>query len=145
MVSTTNSVISTTRLIFVCLFVGVFVPFENFSLIWRRHHYRWRAANFYPSSTPTVIEQWGSLAPHLLWHWTSVYNGHPLNTHTYCRAFGSRPVTTCFYYLGLFRLGLEDTNFRLPDERSNRLRHRRGVYIYYSKITTHFCLMNWLF
>jgi hypothetical protein len=23
-----------------------YVPLKNFSLIWRRHHYRWRAANF---------------------------------------------------------------------------------------------------
>ena len=37
--------------------------------------------------------------PHLLWHRASVYNGH--HSHTYCRAFGSRAVITCFYDLGL--------------------------------------------
>ena len=31
---------------FVCL-SGIYVPQENFSLIWRRHYYRWRASNFY--------------------------------------------------------------------------------------------------
>ena len=30
--------------LFVCLWF--FVPFEIFSLIWKRHHCRWRAANF---------------------------------------------------------------------------------------------------
>ena len=33
------------RLVIVCL-IGFFVPLENFSLFWRRHHYRRRAANF---------------------------------------------------------------------------------------------------
>jgi hypothetical protein len=27
---------------------GVYVPLKNFSLLWRRHHYRWRAAKFRP-------------------------------------------------------------------------------------------------
>ena len=31
--------------VFVCLWI--FLPLENCSLIWRSHHYRWRAANFY--------------------------------------------------------------------------------------------------
>ena len=30
--------------LFVCLF-GVFIPLENFSFMWRIHHYRWRASN----------------------------------------------------------------------------------------------------
>ena len=33
---------------FVYLFVGFYVPLKNFSLIWRRHHYRLRASNFDP-------------------------------------------------------------------------------------------------
>ena len=44
-----------------CLFVsclGVFIPLENFSFIWRRHHYRWRGANFYLCSALMAIEQW---------------------------------------------------------------------------------------
>ena len=32
------------KILFVCL--EFFVPLENFSLIWKRHHCRWRAANF---------------------------------------------------------------------------------------------------
>ena len=45
-----------------------------FSLIWRRHHYRWRAAyfNLYPALM--AIELW--VRSHLLCHGTSVYNGH---------------------------------------------------------------------
>ena len=62
--------------LFVCLFRGI-VPLENFSLIWRCHHYWWRAANFDLCSTRTAIEQWGFFSvSHLLWHGTSVYNVH---------------------------------------------------------------------
>ena len=47
------------------------------------------------------------------------------DTHTYCRAFNSGAVTTCFYdLLGLSRLGFEIHTFSLRGERSNRLRHR---------------------
>ena len=61
--------------LFLCL--GFFVPLENFSLIWRRHHYRWKAANFDLCSALMAIEQWGFFSvPHLLWHGASVYNGH---------------------------------------------------------------------
>ena len=69
---------------FVCL--GFFVPLQNFSLIWRRHHYRWKAANFDLRSALTAIEQWGFFSvPHLLWHGLSVYNGHLL---------GPKPLTS---------------------------------------------------
>ena len=63
---------------YVCLFaLGFIVPIENFSLIWRCHHYRWRAANFDIRSTCMAIEQWGFFSvPHLLWHGASVYDGH---------------------------------------------------------------------
>ena len=64
---------------FKCLFVclGLYIPLENFSLIWRQHHYRWRAVNFYLHSTLVAIEQWGFFSvPHLLWHGASVHNGH---------------------------------------------------------------------
>ena len=61
---------------FVCL--EFFVPLENFSLNWRHHHCRWRAANFDLYSAFMAIEQWGFLSvSHLLWHWASIYNGHP--------------------------------------------------------------------
>ena len=55
---------------FVCLWY-----FNNFSLIWRRHHYRSRAANFYLCSSLMAIEQGGLFSvPHLLWHEVSIYN-----------------------------------------------------------------------
>ena len=54
-------------LLLVCL--GFFVPLENFSLVWRRHHYRWMAANFDLYSVFMTSEQWGFFSvPHLLWH-----------------------------------------------------------------------------
>ena len=50
--------------LFVCLFVclWVFVPLENFSLICRYHHFRWRAANFDMCLALMAIE--GSLVCH---------------------------------------------------------------------------------
>ena len=72
-----NDVISKSlKKILVCFFRG-FRPNGYFSLIWRRHHCRWRAANFYICSALMAIEQWGLFSvPHLLWHGASVYNGH---------------------------------------------------------------------
>ena len=54
--------------------------------------------------------------------------GHPftMGAHTYRRAFSSGTVTTCFYGLGLSRLGFEHQTFRLRGQHSNPLRHRRG-------------------
>ena len=58
---------------YVCLF-GVFHPtwpLEDFSLIWRRHHYQWKAAKFVICSALMAVEQWGiSSVPHLLWSGT---------------------------------------------------------------------------
>ena len=86
------------RQLFVCLVF--FVPLENLSLIWRRHHYRWRGANFELCLALMAIEQWGFFnVPHPLWHGASLYNGHlrgPVK-HTYCRALAeqlSLPVFT---------------------------------------------------
>ena len=54
-----------------------YVLIEKFSLLWRRQHYRWRAANFDLNSAFMAFEQWGFFSViHLLWHRTSVYNGH---------------------------------------------------------------------
>ena len=58
----------------------------------------------------------GSLA----WH-TYCDTGLPFimvisDTHTYCRAFGSGAVTTCFYNLGMLRLKFERRTFRLQGE-----------------------------
>ena len=48
------------------------------------------------------------------------------DTHTYFRAFRSGAVTTCFYDLGLSRLGFEHPTLRLRGQYSNPLRHCRG-------------------
>ena len=56
---------------------GLLVWLKKFSLIWRRHQFRWRTAYFDLYLALTAIEQWGFFSvPHLLWHGTSVYNGH---------------------------------------------------------------------
>ena len=60
--------------LFVCFF-GFIVPLENCSLIWRRHHYRWRATNFDIILAVMPIEQWEFFrVSHLLWHVASIYN-----------------------------------------------------------------------
>ena len=70
---------------FNCLFVclGFFISLEKVSLIWRRHHYRWRAAQFVISLALMSNRQWGFFrVSHLLWHGTSVYNGQdPWHSH----------------------------------------------------------------
>ena len=67
-----NCFTSTVSRVWSHSFLSVFVPLENFSLMWRRHHYRWRAAHFDLYSALMAIEQWGFFSvPHLLWH------GHP--------------------------------------------------------------------
>ena len=59
------------------VYLEFIVPIENFSLIWRRPHCRWRAANFDLCSVLMAIEQWGFFSvSHLLWHGPSLYNGH---------------------------------------------------------------------
>ena len=47
------------------------------------------------------------------------------DTHTYSSALSSRAITTCFYDLGLSRLGFEHPTYRLRGERSCPLRHRK--------------------
>jgi hypothetical protein len=54
-------------------YLGFYVPLKNFSLIWRRHHCRWRAAKFRPMLGAQAFEQGGIfIVPHLLWHGASV-------------------------------------------------------------------------
>ena len=98
------------------------VPLENCSHILRRHHCRWRAANFDLYSWPLNSE--GSLTCHT--HCDTCLP-HTRDTHTCCRA-----VPTCFYDLGLSRPGIEP---RSPAYEASglSLRHR-GVIIKYSEI-----------
>ena len=79
---------------FVC--VGLIVPLENCSLIWTRHHYRWRAEDVYLCSSLKVIEQLGFFSiPHLHWHGASVYNGHLQESLT-LTPIQQWTITTCF-------------------------------------------------
>ena len=64
--------------------------------------------------------------PHLLWHVTSVFNGHLRVPVTLTLIAEGLAVTICFKDLGLSRLGLEHPTFRLWGQRSNRLLHRSG-------------------
>ena len=58
-----------------------------------------------------AVEHWGFFCvPHLLWHGASPRTS---DTSTYCWAFSSVAVTTCFYDLGLSRLWFEHRTFRL--------------------------------
>ena len=124
-----------------------FVPFDNFSLIWRRHHDRWRASNFdLCSALIWPLSSEGSLALH-----TYCETGHllvmviskdPWHSH-------SLPIVAVESSLPvLSRLGFEHSIFRLRGERSNplrptwciqgehsnRLRHRRGKRPFTSQI-----------
>ena len=121
--------------LFVCL--RFIVPLENFSIIWRRNHYRWRAASFVLCLALMAIEQWEYfIVPHLLWHGGGGGRGHPFiwlslrtrDTYTYCWAFSSGADPSCFYDLGLSRLRFEHPTFRLRGDCSNPLRHRRSLY-----------------
>ena len=108
---------------FVC--VEFIVPLENFSLIWRRHHCRWRAASFDLWSALMVIEQWGFL----------------LTCHTYCdtglpfyngHLRGSVTLTPVAERLAV-ELSLPDFTTQVcRDRRSNPdLPHaRRTIYLY---------------
>ena len=62
----------------ICLFVCLFVlGFLSHSRIFHSYGDITMAANFDLCSALMVIEQWGFFCvPHLLWHGTSVYNGH---------------------------------------------------------------------
>ena len=110
------------------------VPLENFSLIWRRHHSRWTAANFDLCAALMAIEQWGFFnVPHLLRHGTTVYNGH-LRGPVTLTALAERLVVklslpACFYDLSLSRPGIEP---RSPACEANALplRHRGGCLTY---------------
>ena len=113
------------KTIHVCLFV-IFFIFKFYSywgvtitsvvvqiLIYTRHSW--------------ALSSKGSLACH-----TYYGTGHPLIMvisedlwHSHLLP-SSGTVTTCFYDLSLLRQGFENPTFRLRDEHSNPLRHRRG-------------------
>ena len=106
------------RYITVCLFVcllGVFRPIWEISLIWRRHHYWWRAANFVICSALMAIEQWGFLRVlHLLLHGPFVYNDYLLlrliknciGRDSNTQPFDSNALTNCAAAVGLYSLNM---------------------------------------
>ena len=106
------------------LFLELFTPNKNFSLIYRRHNYRWKASNSDLWSVPTAIDQWRSLSvPHLLWNGASFYNSHP-DDLWHLHLLPSVWQWSCHYlFLELFmsRLIIEHPTFRLRGERSIRL------------------------
>ena len=107
---------------FVCM--GFFVQIDNFSLIWRRHHYRWWAAKFDLCLARMAIERWGFLSvPHLLWHGASVYHCHlrgPVSLTPIAQRFAVALSVPVFIAAGIRTPNLPQV------ERSNQLRHRRG-------------------
>ena len=129
-------------LMFPCF--GFIASFENFSLIWRRQHYRWKAKNFDLSLAPMTMEQWGFFSvPQLLWQGASVYNSHLLPS------VWLWSCTYLFLRLMSFAAGIRTSNFRLWGQCSNPLRHRRGdtglqkwkqAYVCGLKFLLQFCL-----
>ena len=96
--------------------LGFIVPLENFWLIWRRQHYRWKGAKFGVCLALIAIDQqWVFSVSHLLWHGISVYHGHLRGPVTLARALGRVAVTLsiCFNVEGLSGLGFEHQTFRL--------------------------------
>ena len=107
---------SLTVCLFVCLF-GVFRPVWEISLIWRRHHYWWRAAHFVICSALVAIEQWGFFrVPHLLWRGAFVYNGYLLlrlikncrgrHSNTQPFACDANALTNCAAAIALYSLNM---------------------------------------
>ena len=118
---------------FVCLFVWgfsshwrIFHTYEDVTINDGRLQILTNALHVWPLSNE------GSLACHTYWdtgrsfRWSSQ---RIRDTHTYCPAFGSGALSTCFYGLSLSLLGFEHPTFRLRDDRSNRLRHRCGLHM----------------
>ena len=95
---------------------GVFRPTQLFFTHMEKSQLQVRGFKFWPMlgthghwavrvllhSTPTVT------------HGICVYQSPPrtCDTRTYCQAFGSGAVTTCFYGLGLLGLGFKHPTFR---------------------------------
>ena len=132
-------------IIFVCL---VFiVPLENLSLIWRRHNYRRRTANFDLCSTLWSLSSEGYLLWVCLWLFMKLDDYHPFiivisedpwHSHLLPSVW-KRSCLYLFYDLGLTQLGFEHPTCRLRGQRSNPLRHRRGNNSKYKiqTLTTH--------
>ena len=99
------------------VFLEVFYPIKNYSLILIRHHNRWRATYFDLYSALIAIEQWWFFSlPHRLWQ--RLESPRTRGPHTCCRAYNSGAVTTWF---GLYRLGFEQPTLRMRGKRLNKV------------------------
>ena len=110
---------------FVCL--GFFFPLENFSLIWGRHHCRWRAANFELCLALMTVSVRFLSVQHLLWQGASVYNGPlwgPMTLTLIAERLAVELSLPVLFDLGLSRLGFEHPTFPLLGDRSSPLRGR---------------------
>ena len=117
------------------------VPLENFSLTWRRHLCRWRAANFDLCSALMAIEQWGFFnVPHPLRHGPTVYNGHLRGSVTLTS--NAERLVVELSLPGLSRSGIEP---RSPACEANTLplRHRCGLLIKQYHRAEPFSLICW--
>ena len=104
----------------VCL--GLNIPLENFSLVWKCRHYRWSASKSDICAALMAIKKWGLIsAPQLYcdkgppFKWSSL---RTRDTRTFCRAFGSWALTSCclttwFYNLRLSGPGFVHITFRM--------------------------------
>ena len=115
---------------FVCLF-SVFRPTLEriFSLIWRRTitseglqiltnaRHLWSLSSDCSLACHTYCD---TRHPFIMFIFKDLWHSHP------CRTLDIGAVATCFYDLGLSRLGFEHLTFPLRGKRSNRLRHHRG-------------------
>ena len=79
-----------------------------------------------------------SLACHTYCHFIIVISEHPWHSHLTPSVW----QWSCYYDLGLSRLIFEHLTFRLWDERSNPLRHRRGWCIIKSLFTPYWKYFN---
>ena len=102
---------------FLCLFGDVTIAGEGLQFLIYARHLQPLSSRVLYRAPPTVTR-----GIRFLVYWQSPWTR---DIHTYCRAFGSRTVTTCFNDLGLSLLGFEHPNLRLR-LRSNPLYHRCG-------------------
>ena len=111
---------------FVCFFV--WVQIKNFSLIWRRHHYRWRAANFDLYSALMAIEHWawGFFGVSHLWQGASIYNGRLRGPVTLAPVAERLAVELSPSLFTTLLSRFEHPTIRMLDKCSDRLCHHRG-------------------
>ena len=138
------------------VWLGLFVSLENFSLVWRSP-LRVKGYQCDLCSALMAIEHLGFLSvSHLLWHWTSVYDGNirgPVTLASIAERFSSEAITTCFNDLGQLRLGCKHPIIRLRGHRFNPLCHccgrrkrGRGLKLWIIMLTCHciyFLLFDW--